>query len=107
MNNITESKKIINELITEIINKSTNINHLKQFNSFINTLETSNIVHSNDIFQVHKKTICKIDIGIINLNSTILSFVENAYGKLIIGEEQLKLAYKYIENCDINIKINV
>jgi len=98
-----EDKKTSNELIDEIINKRIDITHMKQFNNFINSLKNSHEVYANDIFRVYKKTIGKIEIGIINLNSNILSFDDKSYGNLLIGEEQLKSAYKYIEDCDIKI----
>lgn len=98
-----ENKTVANELITEIITKSTDIKHLQQFNTFVNNLSNSHLIYSNDIFNVSIKTVGKITIGIVNLNSTILSFENDSYGKLIIGEEQLRLAYKYIKDCDIKI----
>lgn len=99
----TESKKVVNELIEEITDKKTHITHMNQYNNFINTLKNENEIFSNEIFRVYKKTIGKVEIGIVNLNSTILSFSDESYGKLIVGEEQLKQAYSYVESCDIKI----
>ena len=56
------------------------------------------------LFQVYKYNFeDSISIGIVNLNSNILAFDDKSYGNLIIGEEQLKLAFSEIKNCDIKI----
>ena len=103
LNSYAIDKKTVNELITESIDARTELKHLTQFNTFINNLENKNKIYSNDVFTAYKKTIGKVDIGIVNLNSTILSFENDSYGKLIIGEEQLRLAYTHIKDCDIKI----
>lgn len=99
----SESKETVNELIDEVLDSRTNLDHLDQFNIFIDNLKNTNEVYSNKIFTIYKKIIGKIEIGIVNLNSTILAFENDAYGKLIIGERQLKLAYEHIKDCDIKI----
>lgn len=99
-----EGIKSVNELITEIVNKKTDLKHLIQFNQFIHSLNNNNLISSNDLFQVYKYNFeDSISIGIVNLNSNILAFDDKSYGNLIIGEEQLKLAFSEIKNCDIKI----
>lgn len=99
-----EGIKSVNELITEIVHKKTELKHLIQFNQFIDSLKNDNLVSSNDLFHVYKYSFeGSISIGIVNLNSNILAFDENSYGNLIIGEEQLELAFSEIKNCDIKI----
>lgn len=96
-------KHLVNELIDEIINEKTDIPHMSQFNKFITSLENHNELYSNEIFRIYKIAIGKISIGIANINSTLLSFDDGTYGNLIIGEEQLRKAHSYIEECDIKI----
>ncbi|MFW3399629.1 metallophosphoesterase [Aliarcobacter butzleri] len=99
-----EGIKSVNELITEIIDKKTELKHLMQFNQFIDTLNNNYLIFSNNLFQVYKyKFENTISIGIINLNSNILAFDDKSYGNLIIGEEQLQVAYSKIKDCDIKI----
>lgn len=99
-----EGIKSVNELITEIIDKKTELKHLMQFNQFIDTLNNNYLIFSNNLFQVYKyKFENNISIGIINLNSNILAFDDKSYGNLIIGEEQLQVAYSKIKDCDIKI----
>ena len=100
----SEGIKSVNELINEVNNNKIELKHLIQFNKFIKSLNNNNLIDSNDLFQVYKyKFANNITVGIVNLNSCILAFDESSYGNLIIGEEQLRLAYSKIETCDIKI----
>lgn len=98
-----EDKSLVNNLIEEIIDGITPLKHLNQFNKFINSLNNKNLVYSNKLFNVYKFALGKIKIGIVNLNSNILAFENDSYGKLIIGEEQLLNASSKIKDCDIKI----
>jgi len=98
-----EDKSLPNELITDIINKKQDLKYLEQFNNFINNLGNKNEIYSNDIFRVYEQNLGKIKIGIVNLNSNILALNNDTYGKLIIGESQLKEAFEKIKTHDIKI----
>jgi len=97
------NKDTVNELINEILENGYELKHLQQFNKFIQTLDNKNIIETNALFNIYHLNFQKIKIGIVNLNSTILSFEDNSYGKLIIGEEQLRIAVNKIIDCDIKI----
>lgn len=99
-----EGNESANELITEIVEKKRDLPHLKQFNNFVDSLNHSNNIYSDGLINSYKIDLTeKISIGIVNLNSNILAFDENSYGNLILGEEQLNLAYSSIKDCDIKV----
>jgi len=99
----TTDRDAVNELINEILKNGYELKHLQQFNKFLQTLDNKNTIETNELFNVYRLDLQKIKIGIVDLNSTILSFEDNTYGKLIIGEEQLRAAINKIIDCDIKI----
>lgn len=99
-----EDKSLPNELITDIIKKKQDLKYLEQFNNFINNLSNKNEIYANDIFRVYEKSLGKIKIR-CQFKFISLALNNDTYGKLIIGESQLKEHLRKLKHMILKLRI--
>ncbi|MCK4957400.1 MAG: metallophosphoesterase, partial [Candidatus Cloacimonetes bacterium] len=102
-----DTREKINSLIDDFENSNYNINfnRLSNYNDFI-TSQFSESLNTNRLFSTYKIVKKGISFGIINANTVLFATGKKDdydYGKLIVGERQLDLAYNDIVDCNIKL----
>lgn len=100
-----KSKTKINMFIDNYCN-SDRLNRINNFNKFVDTLSNKYEIEKH---RLYRNYILKKDnktIGISILNSAWASYGgPDDYGRIILGERQVDMAFKKVQNCDFKIAV--